>query len=87
VPSTAVAATVAGLSEKDQPVLEVLLALPVTVVDELTASRARAVGRLGDDQPAAHVVACARDRGWPLVTADAGRYCEHIGLSEVEQLA
>ena len=87
VPSTAVAAAVAGLSEKDLPVLEVLLALPVTVFDELTVSRARAVGRLGGDQLAAHVVACARDRGWPLVTADAGRYREHTGLVEVEQLA
>jgi hypothetical protein len=87
VPSTAVAAAVAGLSEKDLPVLEVLLALPVTIVDELIVSRARAVGRLGGDQLTAHAVVCARDRGGPLVTADAGRYREHAGLIEVEQLA
>lgn len=86
VPSTAAAAAVAELGEKDLPVLEVLLVLPVTVVDDLTLARARAVGHLGGDQLAAHVVACARDRGWPVVTAIADRYHAHAGTVEVEQL-
>ena len=92
VPSTVVAAAVAELSaaaEKALPVLEVLLALPVTVVDELTAGRAREVGQLagsGGDQVAAHTVACARDRGWALVTGTPERYHRHTGLIQLEPL-
>jgi hypothetical protein len=74
VPSTAIAAAWAQLPDTDHPVLEVLLNLPVTVIDDLDATRARAVGTLGGDQPDAHAVLCARDRGYPLVTADAARY-------------
>jgi hypothetical protein len=74
LPSTAIAAAWARLSDKAHPVLEVLLDLPVTVVDSLDATRARAVGALGGDQLDAHAVLCARDRGYPLVTADAARY-------------
>jgi hypothetical protein len=93
VPSTAVAAAVAELSvqtEKDLPVLEVLLTLPGTVVDELTAARARTVGQLSGqldgDQVAAHAVACARDRGWALVTGTPDRYERLGGLIEIEPL-
>jgi hypothetical protein len=74
VPSTAIAAAWALLSDKDHAVLEVLLDLPVTVVDNLDATRARAVGGLGGNQPEAHALLCARDRGYPLITADAARY-------------
>lgn len=74
VPATAIAAAWAGLSVKDHEVLEVLLRLPVTVVDELTATRARAVGAVGGDQLDAHALLCAGDRGWPLLTMDATRY-------------
>jgi predicted nucleic acid-binding protein len=74
VPSTAIAAAWALLSDKDHPVLEVLLDLPVTVVENLDATRARAVGGLGGNQPDAHALLCARDRGYPLITADAARY-------------
>jgi len=86
VPSTAVAEAWAGLPDKDQPVLNVLLQLPVTVVDDLER-RARTVGGLGGTQPEAHALLCARDRGWPLVTADAPRYLgtDLVGV-EVEQL-
>ena len=78
----------ATLAEKDRAVLDVLLALPVTVVDDLTAARAYAVGALGGEQLDAHAVACARDRGWPLVTAEAHRYAARDGTVavEVEQL-
>ncbi len=81
VPSTAVAAAWAELEDKHHPVLEVFLRLPITVVDELDAERARAVGLLGSPPVDAHAVACARDRGWPLVTADPDRY---VPFGEVE---
>ena len=74
VPSTAIAAAWAQLPDKDHPVLLVLLDLPVTVVDDLDATRARAVGAFGGDQPEAHALLCAHDRGYALVTADASRY-------------
>lgn len=86
VPATAIVAALAGPGEKDLPVLEVLLALPVTVVDDLTASRARTVGGLGGDPTVAHAVACVRDRGWAVVTAAAERYRDHAELVEVERL-
>ncbi len=85
LPATAVAAAWSHLPEKHHPVLEVLLRLPVSVVDDLDASRARTVGQLGGEQRDAHAVACARDRGWPLVTADASRYAGFDGL-DLEQL-
>ena len=59
---------------------------PVTVVDDLPAARAYAVGTLGGESRDAHAVACARDRGWPLVTAEAHRYAAHDRGNEVEQL-
>lgn len=74
VPSTAIAAAWAQLPDKDRAVLEVLLQLPVTVVDNLDVARARAVGELGGDQLDAHALLCAHDRGRPLLTADAARY-------------
>lgn len=87
VPSTAIAAAWPQLTEKDRPVLEVLLQLPVTVVDDLTAPRARAVGAMGGDQRDAHAVLCARDRGWTLVTEDAVRYRGTRPVDiEIEQL-
>ena len=74
VPSTAIAAAWAQLPDKDHPVLEVLLDLPVTVVDDLDATRARTVGAFRGDQLDAHALLCAHDRGYPLITADASRY-------------
>ena len=89
VPSSAIAVAAAELTSKDLPVLEVLLALPVAVMDDLTALRARAVGEvaavLGADLATAHVVACARDRGWPVITGEPDRYRSRAGV-EVEPL-
>lgn len=85
LPSTAVAAAWTQVEEKDHPVLEVLLQLPVTVVDDLTAARARAVGVLGGATLEAHALLCARDRGWPLVTDNAVAYTASDG-TEIEQL-
>ncbi|HEY2204640.1 MAG TPA: hypothetical protein VGH99_09205 [Pseudonocardia sp.] len=77
LPSAAVAAAWSQLDDKHHPVLEVLLRLPNTVIDDLDADRARAVGQLEPgDLEAAHAVACAQRRGWPLVTTDANRYKE-----------
>lgn len=74
VPSTAVAAAWVELGEQYHPVLDVLLELPVTVVDPLDQRRARTVGRLGGRLVDAHAIACARERGWPLLTAHPDRY-------------
>jgi len=85
VPSTAVGTAWATLAEKDHDVLEVLLRLPVTVVDDLTGVRARAVGELGGAQLDAHALLCARDRGWAVVTGDVVRY-SGVGVVEFEPL-
>ena len=77
LPSSAVATAWAGLPQPHHPVLEVLLSLHVTVIDPLDGERARTVGRLGGPQADAHAIACARDRGWPLVTADPDRYARY----------
>jgi hypothetical protein len=54
--------------------LEVLLGLPVTIIDPLDADRPRPVGQLlanagSADVCAGHVAHCARRRGWPVITA------------------
>ncbi|MGH3829053.1 MAG: PIN domain-containing protein [Pseudonocardiaceae bacterium] len=77
VPSTAVAAAWAGLVDEHRPVLDVLLHLPVTVIDNLDEARARAVGQLGGSQADAHAIACARERGWPLLTAHPDQYSRY----------
>ena len=77
VPSTAVATAWAELAEEHHPVLEVLLQLPVTVVDNLDEPRARAVGQLGGHQADAHAMVCAQERGWSLLTAASGRYARY----------
>jgi predicted nucleic acid-binding protein len=75
VPSTAVAAAWAELVEQQhRSVLDVLLHLPVTIIDNLDEARARAVGELGGHQADAHAIACAQERGWPLLTAQPARY-------------
>lgn len=87
VPSSAVAVAWTQLEEKDHLVLDVLLQLPVTVVDDLTAARARAVGTWGGDPLDAHALLCASDRGWPLVTGDAARYSVEVArVVELESL-
>lgn len=77
VPATAVASAWTALSEPRQAVLDVLLALHVTIVDPLDGDRARAVGLLGGDPAVAHTVACARGRGWAILTAEPDLYADH----------
>lgn len=74
VPSTAVAEVWTTLDGDKYPVLDVLFHLHVTVIDSLDGERARTVGRLGGPQTDAHAIACAHQRGWPLVTAEPARY-------------
>ncbi|MGH3937927.1 MAG: hypothetical protein ACRDTG_04715 [Pseudonocardiaceae bacterium] len=83
VPSTAVAAALTELADDHRPVLDVLLNLPVTVIDPLDETRARTVGRLGGCQADSHAVACAQERGWPLLTAQPIQYTpyEQTGVS------
>jgi hypothetical protein len=83
VPSTAVAAAWAELADEYHPVLDVLLQLPVTVIDALDERQARAVGWLGGPQTDAHAIACAQERGWPLLTAHPDHYSpyRHTGVN------
>jgi hypothetical protein len=78
VPSTAVAAAWTKLDGEHYARYEVLLHLPVTVVDNLDESRARTIGQLGGPQ----AIACAQERGWPLLTADPAQYAayQHTGV-------
>jgi len=87
IPSTAIAAAWATADPDKYPVLDVLLQLHVTVIDPLDGARARTVGLLGGAQADAHAIACAQQRGWPLVTAEPARYGAygHIGV-EIEAL-
>jgi predicted nucleic acid-binding protein len=80
VPSTAVAA--AWAAAEHRLVLDVLLQLPVTVIDALDETRARAVGELGGPQADAHAIACAQGRGWPLLTDNPDHYTryQHTGV-------
>ena len=40
----------------------------------LDGDRAREVGQLGAAPTVAHALACARGRGWPILTAEPKRY-------------
>ncbi|MGB6164157.1 MAG: hypothetical protein WCF33_01735 [Pseudonocardiaceae bacterium] len=55
----------------------VLLQLPVTVIDALGETRARAIGQLGGTQTDAPAIACAQERGWPLITAHPDHYTRY----------
>jgi predicted nucleic acid-binding protein len=78
VPTAALADAQARLSPGDLAVLDVLLDLPVTVVDDLTRAQAAHVAALlakasrPDLLPAAHAATVARRRGVRLLTTDAG---------------
>jgi hypothetical protein len=85
LPAVALQEAWAACQEKDWPFVELLLALPVTVVDPLDASAAERSALLGRptaarhaaptafDAAASHAVVVARDRGWPILTADVRR--------------
>lgn len=90
VPSTASSLAWAQLNGTGQPVLEVLLGLPVTVQDDLSAERAREIGQVLRDSDAridiAHAALCSRRRGWPLVTGEPEAYNALTIPLEIEPL-
>ena len=90
VPSTASCIAWGQLDERDQPVLEVLLGLPVTVADSLDAERGREIGQLQRGRDAridvAHAALCSQRRDWPLVTRESEAYAA-LGIPlEIESL-
>lgn len=78
IPAAALMAAWAVLPPSDPDPLDVLLGLPVTVVDPLDERSAREAAKLaaaGVADPygciaAGHVAWSARQRGWPIVTAE-----------------
>ena len=78
VPSTATSLAWAELDPSAHPVLEVLLGLPVTVIDELTSTRSRELGQLLRTNELridhGHAAVCALERGWPLITDESDKY-------------
>ncbi len=92
IPSTVVTSAWVQLAPGQRDVLEVLLGLPVTVVDELSTARAKIVGELAagrvaiGDVEAAHVAACALDRGWLVFTGQPERYDGFAGALTIEDL-
>ena len=64
--------------------------LPVTVVDELTAARGRELGDLLRAHElridVAHAAVCARQRDWPLVTAEPTAYGDIASTLALEPL-
>jgi hypothetical protein len=90
VPATAVSLAWAQLAPADHPVLEVLLGLPVVVVDELTSARSREIGALlqGRDTrlDLAHAAVCALERDWPVVTAEPTAYADLAARPVLEPL-
>ena len=78
VPSTAVSLAWAQLDATAEPVLDVLIGLPIVVVDDLTRARGREIGEWLRSRTArldiAHAAVCAAQRQWPLVTAERATY-------------
>jgi hypothetical protein len=77
VPSAALGRAWGMLEPEHHPALQVLLNLPITVIDELDPATAQESGLLlaesgHDDIVAGQVAASARRRGWPAVTGEPG---------------
>lgn len=70
------ATTATQLTDRQQAVLDVLLNLHVTVIEPLSGDQARTVDP-GEQLDIAHTIACARGRGWPIVTAHPDTYTAH----------
>ncbi|MQA15686.1 MAG: hypothetical protein GEV09_16440 [Pseudonocardiaceae bacterium] len=91
VPSSALTRVWAELDPVDHPALDVLLDLPITVIEELDRPAAREVGTLlaGFD-PAevdlGQVLRCARRRGWPVVTTRSGTLRKLDHAVQVEEM-
>ncbi|MFZ0159997.1 MAG: hypothetical protein WAL50_13275 [Kineosporiaceae bacterium] len=80
LPAAALHEAWARAGEADYPFVDLLLALPLTLVDPLDGDAAARSGtaagpRPGADPPtwnpsAAHAALVSRERGWPVLTAD-----------------
>ena len=91
VPSTALARSTAKVDDHAQPALDVLLNLPVTVVEDLARRQAEEVGRIlaaakADDLALGHAVRCAKHRGWPLLAGDGAAAMRLDSTLEVHEL-
>lgn len=73
IPASVLAETAAQLTGRQQAVLDVLLDLHITVVDPLSGEQARTIAS-GEQLDIAHTISCARERGWPVVTAHPDTY-------------
>ena len=77
VPATALQDAWATLPQDARPFLELVVDMPVTVVEALTADMAQAAGIAGQEARGgqyattpAHVVQTAISRSWPVLTVD-----------------
>ncbi|MFC5995357.1 hypothetical protein ACFQE5_14175 [Pseudonocardia hispaniensis] len=91
IPSAALGRAWALLDPEQHPALQVLLGLPITVIDELGPAAAQESGLLmaasgHDDIVAGQVAASARRRGWPAVTGDPGALRKLDGSVIIEEL-
>lgn len=91
VPAMALTRAWADLDPADHPALDVLLDLPITIIDDLDGPAAREVGALLAGGAAAEaelgqVVRCARRRGWPVVTTRSGTVRALDGSVQVEEM-
>jgi hypothetical protein len=92
VPTTALTAAWAQIPTEARPVLEVLLGLPNTVLEVLDGATAHEVGLLlaaasgSSELAVGHVVWCARQRGWPVLTAAPGPLSQLDPDVDIEEL-
>ena len=91
IPATSLAEAWAEANPEDHDAIEVLLGLPVTVVDPLEDAQTRPVGELLAGAPTAGVRAgqvthVAHRRGWPVITAAPGQVRQIDPALDVEEL-
>jgi hypothetical protein len=94
IPAAALARACALIFRGHELGVDLLLGLPCTVMDPLDTAQARALGTLlqqsgtpSRDLAAAHVVHCAQQRGWPVVTSDPDPLLSFDSSIEIEPLS
>jgi hypothetical protein len=91
IPATSLAEAWAETDPGNHDALEVLLGLPVTVVDPLDDAQTRPVGKLLTAAPTAgvrvgQVTHVAHRRGWPVITAAPEQVRQLDPALDVEEL-
>ena len=91
IPSASLAEAWAQAHPSGHDALEVLLGLPITVIEPLDAAHSRPVGELlaaapGTDLRVGHVAHVARRRGWPVITAAVDPLRQVDAELDVEEL-